>query len=170
MNLTAFNDALLLKHLYKFFNRQNLPWVPLIWHSYYAGLVPHALGNRGSFWWRDIMKLEGKFRDFAKAILGDGRSVRFWEDDWGHGVLASRFSRCYSFFKGRNLTVKDVVDLIQIISSRFFICQFLSKLLMSYERCRVSFMPLTWMHRFLTPGDAPGGVLPFLPEILCFLF
>lgn len=116
MNLTAFNDALLLKHLYKFFNRQNLPWVQLIWHSYYAGLVPHALGTRGSFWWRDIMKLEGKFRDFAKVILGDGGSVRFWEDDWGHGVLASRFSRCYSFFKDRNLAVKNVVDSDNLLS------------------------------------------------------
>lgn len=38
------NIALLTKHLDKFYNKHNLPWVKLIWRKYYlnADLPPHA--------------------------------------------------------------------------------------------------------------------------------
>ena len=35
INLQTHNAALLLKNLYRFFNRQDIPWVHLIWDSYY---------------------------------------------------------------------------------------------------------------------------------------
>jgi hypothetical protein len=30
------NDALLMKHLHKFFSKEDLPWVQLIWRKYYS--------------------------------------------------------------------------------------------------------------------------------------
>jgi hypothetical protein len=30
------NEALLLKHLQKFFNKEDLPWVQLVWKNYYG--------------------------------------------------------------------------------------------------------------------------------------
>jgi hypothetical protein len=33
-NLTAHNEAHLIKFLHKFFNKDNIPWVHLIWRSY----------------------------------------------------------------------------------------------------------------------------------------
>lgn len=51
------NEALLIKHLHKFYNKEDLPWVNLIWASYYQHDVPHGSNLCGSFWWRDIAKL-----------------------------------------------------------------------------------------------------------------
>ena len=57
LNLRTQNDALLLKYLDKFFNKVDIPWVHLIWEKYYAnGALPSAQ-KKGSFWWRDILKL-----------------------------------------------------------------------------------------------------------------
>jgi hypothetical protein len=42
LNLRLQNDALLLKHLHKFYSRQDIPWVNLIWLTYYTDKVPHA--------------------------------------------------------------------------------------------------------------------------------
>jgi hypothetical protein len=35
------NEALLIKQLDKFYNKRDVPWVHLIWNSYYIGKVPH---------------------------------------------------------------------------------------------------------------------------------
>jgi hypothetical protein len=35
INLRSQNTALLVKHLDKFYNRRNIPWVNLIWNTYY---------------------------------------------------------------------------------------------------------------------------------------
>jgi hypothetical protein len=56
-NLYLQNDALLLKHIHKFFNKVDVPWVHLIWSTYYKHKVPHRCTPRGSFWWRDILKV-----------------------------------------------------------------------------------------------------------------
>ena len=35
LNLSIQNEGLLLKHLHKFFNRWDIPWVHLVWERYY---------------------------------------------------------------------------------------------------------------------------------------
>ena len=57
LNLRLQNDALLLKHLHKFYNRENIPWVNLVWSKYYTNKVPHAAREVGSFWWKDKAQL-----------------------------------------------------------------------------------------------------------------
>jgi hypothetical protein len=55
-NLRSQNMALLLKYHDKFNNKKDIPWVKLIWNSYYSeGEVPHATKDKG--WWRDILRL-----------------------------------------------------------------------------------------------------------------
>lgn len=55
INLKLKIDALLLKHIDKFYAKQDIPWVNLIWDSYYHTKVPHAAEEIGSFWWKDIL-------------------------------------------------------------------------------------------------------------------
>jgi hypothetical protein len=62
INLRVQNTALLLKHMIKFYNGADLPWVKLISQSYYVSKVPHLTMNKGSFWWRDITTLVDIFR------------------------------------------------------------------------------------------------------------
>jgi hypothetical protein len=49
LNIKTQNEALLLKHLHKFFNREDLTWVSLIWEQYYSsGKLPRN-SKKGSF-------------------------------------------------------------------------------------------------------------------------
>lgn len=36
LNLTVQNESLLLKHLHKFYNRVQVPWVQLVWDKYHT--------------------------------------------------------------------------------------------------------------------------------------
>jgi hypothetical protein len=69
LQLDAQNKALMLKNLHKFFNRQDIPWVNLIWNSYYqeGSLPPNQ--NDGSFWWKSHLKLLDTFKELADAKL-----------------------------------------------------------------------------------------------------
>ena len=87
INLRLQNDALLLKQLHKFYSRANVLWVTLIWNTYYQNKVPHASREVGSFWWKDILRLNILYRGIAKCSLGNGSTVLFWEDLWCPVVL-----------------------------------------------------------------------------------
>ena len=49
INLCLQNDALLLKHLDKVYDKVDVPWVQLVWFKYYSNKVPHATREVGSF-------------------------------------------------------------------------------------------------------------------------
>ena len=106
INLRSQNSALLLKHLDKFYNKKEIPWVKLIWHAHYSnGDIPHASTNRGSFWWRDVLKLCDLFRGIANCKIGDRSTVLFWSDLWNDNVMQIKFPRLYSFAKNKNISV-----------------------------------------------------------------
>ena len=73
-------DALLMKHLHMFYNKENIPWVQLVWFKHYSGRVPHASREVGSFWWKDVLRLNTLCRGIARCQVGDGTIVTFWED------------------------------------------------------------------------------------------
>lgn len=62
MDFKKQNEGLLIKHLHKFYNKEDIPWVNMVW-NYYPDGVPHADNLCGSFWWRDIMKLVDLYRN-----------------------------------------------------------------------------------------------------------
>ena len=101
LNLKVQNEALLLKHLHKFSNHHDTPWVSLIWDSYYHNKVPHATDFCGSFWWRDIFKLAHVYCQFAQPNPLSGSSIMFWTDTWSLDnsivPLKERFPRLLSF-------------------------------------------------------------------------
>jgi hypothetical protein len=106
INLRSQNNALLLKHLDKFYNKKDIPWVKLIWSVHYSnGQVPHATTDKGSFWWKDILKLCDLFRGIANCKIGDGSTVLFWSDLWNDNVMQIKYPRLYSFAKNKNISV-----------------------------------------------------------------
>jgi hypothetical protein len=97
ISLRRQNEALLLKHLDKFYNKKDIPWVNLIWNTYYNnGEVPHASKKRVS-WWRDILKLAGKFRGIATCKVRSGTIVLFWSDVWNEQHLQYKYPRLIVF-------------------------------------------------------------------------
>lgn len=77
LNLRTQNEDLLMKFLHKFFNRDDIPWVNLVWESYYSNGKLPVRNNKGSFWWKDIIKLLDVFKGLAKVDLKDGRTCLF---------------------------------------------------------------------------------------------
>jgi hypothetical protein len=74
------NDALLLKQLDKFYKQEKIQWVILIWQKYYNGTMPDLAREKGSFWWKDILRLNVHFRGVARRIPNHGNTISFWED------------------------------------------------------------------------------------------
>lgn len=99
INLYVQNDALLLKQLHKFYSKQDVPWVQLIWSTYYTDKVPHNSREVGSFWWKDVFRLNTIYRGVARCTIGDGSTVSFWEDLWSPNMLADLYPRLFSFVK-----------------------------------------------------------------------
>jgi hypothetical protein len=108
INLRSQNNALLLRHLDKFYKKVDIPWVNLIWNTHYAnGEVPHATKDKGSFWWRDILKLADIYMGIASCKVGDGTTVVFWSDVWnGHlGINYHRQRRWLELIKDYDLEI-----------------------------------------------------------------
>jgi len=124
VNFQIKNEALLIKHLHKFYNREDAPWVKLVWEAYYEDQVPRASNLVGSFWWRDIAKLMEKYRQLTKPFVKSGDTVLFWSDEWELGgatvPLRSRFSRLFSFAIDDKIYVKEVCQ-TQDRSSLFYL-------------------------------------------------
>lgn len=89
----------LIKYLHKFFNKEDIPWVSLIWEKHYDnGKLPGEV-KKGSFWWRDVLNLLDKFKGMAKVQIADGNSCSLWEDLWGDDILAAQCPELFSFAK-----------------------------------------------------------------------
>ena len=92
LNLQTHNEALLLKHLHKFFNKCNLPWVELVWDKHYRnGRLPNAIAPKGSFWWRDVLKLVDKYKGMASVVIYNGQTCLLWDDIWNSQIRKLQF-------------------------------------------------------------------------------
>jgi hypothetical protein len=120
INLKLQNDAFLLKQLHKFYNHLDIPWIHLIWQRYYNGRVPHASPETGSFWWKDVLRLQILYRGVAKCSIGNGSTVTFWKDLWLDEVLSQKFPRLFSFVKNGATSAQQVM-LAEDLDSLFYL-------------------------------------------------
>lgn len=109
INFKIQNQGLLLKHLHKFYNKKEVPWVELIWNTYYVESVPHASDPCGSFWWRDILQLSDVYRGVTTVKIGNGSSVLFWKDLLHDQLLSDSHPRAYSYAKDEDVSVQELL-------------------------------------------------------------
>jgi hypothetical protein len=70
------NDALLIKFPHRSYNKDmDVPWVKLVWESYYNNDVPRAAKSCGSYWWEDISKLVDNYKSVAKTSMKSGETI-----------------------------------------------------------------------------------------------
>lgn len=81
IDLKRQNKALLMKNLDKFLNRKDLPWVSLVWEKLYPNGKLRSITKKGSFWWRDILKLLDTFKTLSYVQVQNGQTCLFWQDD-----------------------------------------------------------------------------------------
>lgn len=93
------NTTLLLKHLDKFYNNVDLPWMNLTWSKLYGNTQtpPHVMSLVGSFWWKDVLKLFEKFKSFSVYIPNKGNSMLLWGDNWSGSILKNSMPQLFSF-------------------------------------------------------------------------
>ena len=120
LNLRLQNDALLLKHLSKFYNKADIPWVQIVWYKYYTSKVPHAAREIGSFWWKDVLRLNTIFRQISRCELGNGSSVCFWDDLWADSILSQMYPRLASFARNDDASVMEIMQ-AEDLDSIFFL-------------------------------------------------
>lgn len=95
-----------MKQLHKFYQHRDIPGVKLIWAKYYTSKVPQGSREVGSFWWKDILRLNVLYRGIAVCSIGDGSTVMFWDDLWSGTVLSQEFPRLHSFALDQSISVK----------------------------------------------------------------
>lgn len=83
----------------------------LVWEKHYKHSKLPSHIKKGSFWWRDNLKLLGKFKDFTFITVGDGQSCLFWSDNWRQMTLASSAPEFLSFAKNRMISVQAVLNM-----------------------------------------------------------
>ena len=98
-----------MKHLHKFYNKENIPWVQLVW-NYYTDGPPHNYNLCGSFWWRDIMKLSDKYRDLCDVKVGKGDSVMFWHEKWNGQCPGKEYPRLFSYALDPSISIQKVLN------------------------------------------------------------
>jgi hypothetical protein len=95
--------------------------VELIWNSYYQHKVPHLTTTKGSFWWKDILKLHDQFRENAHCLSGLGDTIGLWEDVISQQPYSILFPNLFAYANNKNLSVKDALateDLFRLPMSR----------------------------------------------------
>jgi len=124
INVSIQNDALLLKQLDKFYRKENIHCVNLIWQKYYSDVVPHLAKEKCSFWWKDILRLNVQFRGVAFCSPSKGDTISFWEDLINGKIHSNLFPNLLVYAKDPNVSLwklrqsANLIDCFRIPMSR----------------------------------------------------
>lgn len=91
LNILEHNKALVMQNVYKFLNQDNLPWVKLVWETYYSSIPP--LDKReGSFWWKMHISLLRAYKEICTCVVQSGNTIHFCLDPWNEDALQHQFT------------------------------------------------------------------------------
>jgi hypothetical protein len=62
----------------------DIPWVHLVWNNYYANGQLPGQQEKGSFWWKDIVKLLDHFKGLDAVSINSWDTVLFWQQGRSH--------------------------------------------------------------------------------------
>lgn len=127
------DQALLTKHLRKFYNNAHVPWVNLIQISYYHGVKPDATILCGSFWWRDILELNDQYMAISSIKVNIGDFALFLSDAW--------------LIEGSSLPLRHRLErLFSLPWMTLFLIKILQKPLIGPLFCTCQFLLRRWMN------------------------
>jgi hypothetical protein len=93
-----------MKNLHKIFNKTDTPWVNIIWANHYINSLPSDK-PAGSFWWRDILKIQESYKAIARVEIGDGKTAFLWHDNWDGMCKSARYPELWSFASNKDITI-----------------------------------------------------------------
>jgi hypothetical protein len=113
--IVPFNQALLVKWLWRFANERNAYWRQVIvgkygcdrdgWHS------KEGRGGHGVCLWKHIQSGWSQFSRYVRYIVGSGDSIWFWEDRWSEeGLLRDVFPAIYQIALHKQAPVSEYLS------------------------------------------------------------
>ncbi|XBJ07524.1 hypothetical protein VPH35_013032 [Triticum aestivum] len=69
--------------VHKFLNQCNIPWVHLIWESYYQNSLPPGENAQCSFWWKDCLKLLDTYKLHSSCTPGSVEAFEQYQEMLG---------------------------------------------------------------------------------------
>jgi hypothetical protein len=57
-----------------------------------------------------MLKLLHNFKGLAHPIIGNGRSILFWEDQWNKSISRQQYPELFSFTKSTKLSIAEVKE------------------------------------------------------------
>lgn len=121
IDLQKQNEALLMKNLHKFFNKLDIPWVHLVWEKHYRNGKLPGTQRKGSFWWRNNLKILEKYKELTVVQVQNGQSCLLWEDNWIDGSVRAaklKYPELFSFAKTNNIPISNA--LVNNLSNHLF--------------------------------------------------
>jgi hypothetical protein len=111
LNLRVQNQAVLMKNLHKFYNNAYIPWVKLIWKAYYENRgTPQTINTKASFWWRDCLTFQEKYKEITNVDIQNEKSVILWKDSWNSDIRQDLYPHLHSFAKNQKITIQKAVE------------------------------------------------------------
>jgi hypothetical protein len=105
------NKCLLSKWLFKLLNEEGV-WQELLRNKYLQSksLSQVTVKPLDSPFWKGLMKVKEEFFKRGTFKVGDGTSIRFWEDVWlGDTPLSQQYESLYNIVNGKQVAVADVL-------------------------------------------------------------
>ena len=81
----------------------------MVWEMHYPNGKFPCNAKKGSFWWKDILKLLETFKSLSKVNVQNGQTCLFWQDNWMQQPLKSDYPELYSFAKNKWISVHSVI-------------------------------------------------------------
>ena len=81
--------------------------------------MPHASREVGSFWWKDVLRLNVLYRGIAQCTLGKGSTILFWEDLWCPVLLAHAYPNLFQAVSNTSASVMEIrhaPDLVSVLN------------------------------------------------------
>jgi hypothetical protein len=106
------NKCLLSKWLFKLLNEDGV-WQELLHNKYLSQKTLSEVQARptDSPFWKGLLQIKDDFFARGHFVLGDGLSIRFWEDIWlGGSSLAQQYPSLYHIAQYKNVTVAHVLS------------------------------------------------------------
>jgi hypothetical protein len=64
--------------------------------------------------WKGIMGVKEAFFSRGSLALGNGKSIKFWEDTWlGDTPLENQYPSLFNIVRRKNVTVADALGMVQ---------------------------------------------------------
>ena len=74
IDIALHNKTLLIKNIQRMLNKENIPWINLIWESYYNNGPPDDK-LLGSFWWKAHISLFNIYKQHTQITAHKGDTI-----------------------------------------------------------------------------------------------